>query len=194
MHADEQIQRGHPLEMSVNVSARQLLTPGFASMVEDVLARSGTPSSSLVLELTEGIFIREVAEAMSVLSDLQQLGCRLALDDFGTGYSSLSYLRHHPVDILKIDQSFVPEIETDDKVAAIAEAITRLAHVLGLTVIAEGVESQAQRERIVEIGCDFAQGYYFARPMTPAHFTALLGDGSEPVYLRSAAVTATPPG
>jgi EAL domain-containing protein (putative c-di-GMP-specific phosphodiesterase class I) len=165
---------GHPLDIAVNVSARQLMAPDFGVQVAEILARTQMDPAALVLEVTEGIFIRDGERAMVVLAELKRLGLRLALDDFGTGYSSLSYLRQFPVDILKIDQSFVPEIETDVTVAAIAEAITRLAHVLGLTVVAEGVETAAQRVEILAVGCDAAQGYFYARPMSAGAFAAML--------------------
>src|SRR5205085_10879912 len=103
--------------------------------------------------------------------------------DFGTGYSSLSCLRVFPVDILKIDRSFVPGIETDASVAAIAEAITRLAHVLGLSVVVEGVETPAQHKQILTVGCDSAQGYYYARPLTAATFAGLLGQDRSDLHL-----------
>ncbi|MDX6204237.1 MAG: hypothetical protein QOF39_294 [Frankiales bacterium] len=165
---------GHPLEVAVNVSARQLMSLDFCAGVAAVIELTQMDPSALVLEMTEGIFIRDGARAVVVLAELKALGVRLALDDFGTGYSSLSYLRQFPVDILKIDQSFVPEIETDPSVAAIAEAITSLAHVLGLSVVAEGVETAGQRDEILAVGCDSAQGYFYARPMPAPAFAAML--------------------
>ena len=168
------LEMGRSLDIAVNVSARQLMAPDFSAAVQGVLSRTGMDPAALVLEMTEGIFIRDGERAMVVLAELKSLGVRLALDDFGTGYSSLSYLRQFPVDILKIDQSFVPEIETDPSVAAIAEAITRLAHVLGLSVVAEGVETAGQRDEILAVGCDSAQGYFFGRPMPAAAFVEML--------------------
>ncbi len=169
--------QGRPLDIAVNVSARQLMAPDFSAVVASVLKRTGMDPAALILEMTEGIFIRDGERAMVVLAQLKKLGVRLALDDFGTGYSSLSYLRRFPVDILKIDQSFVPEIETDPSVAAIAEAITRLAHVLGLAVVAEGVETVGQRNEVLTVGCESAQGYFFARPMPAGAFEEMLGAG-----------------
>jgi diguanylate cyclase (GGDEF)-like protein len=170
--------QGRALDVAVNVSARQLMAPDFSAGVAAVLDKTGMDPSALVLEMTEGIFIHDGERAMTVLAELKALGLSLALDDFGTGYSSLSYLRRFPVDILKIDRSFVPEIETDLTVAAIAEAITRLAHVLGLSVVAEGVETAGQRNGIRAVGCDSAQGYFYARPMPADAFSAMLAAGS----------------
>jgi diguanylate cyclase (GGDEF)-like protein len=169
--------QGKRLDIAVNVSARQLMAPDFCAGVAAVIAKTKMDPTGLVLEMTEGIFIRDGERAMAVLGELKAMGIRLALDDFGTGYSSLSYLRRFPVDILKIDRSFVPEIETDLTVAAIAEAITRLAHVLGLSVVAEGVETAGQRNGIVAVGCDSAQGYFYAPPLPADAFSAMLASG-----------------
>ena len=152
----------YPLDMAVNVSARQLLGPRFPTMVASVLEKTDTDPSRVILELTESIFIRDAARAVSVLADLKALGVRIALDDFGTGYSSLSYLRQFPVDIVKIDQTFVGSAILERDGATIVAAVTRLAHDLGLTVIAEGVETEQERDAIRQVGCDLAQGFYFA--------------------------------
>lgn len=148
---------GTPLTMSVNVSARQLLGPAFVTTVADVLAVTGMAPDDLVLEMTEGIFIGDADRALTVLRDLKGLGVRLALDDFGTGYCSLNYLRQFPVDIVKIDQAFTRSMNQESAGAAIVAAITHLAHVLDLSVIAEGVESTEQRNGITAVGCDAAQ-------------------------------------
>ncbi|WP_407341358.1 putative bifunctional diguanylate cyclase/phosphodiesterase [Pengzhenrongella phosphoraccumulans] len=124
---------GHPLDLSVNVSARQLMMPGFVGSVADVIERTGMDPGALVLEMTEGIFVEDGARAMSVLGELKNLGIRLALDDFGTGYSSLSYRRRFPVDIVKIDQSFVADMGRDPAASTMVAAVTHLAHDLGIT-------------------------------------------------------------
>jgi diguanylate cyclase (GGDEF)-like protein len=155
-----------PLDLAVNVSARQLMSQDFYGRVVGVLDRTGMDPAALVLEMTENIFVEDNERAMTLLSDLKKLGIRIALDDFGTGYSSLSYLRRMPIDIVKIDQGFIADIGLNPSGAAIVEAVTNLAHVLGLTVIAEGVETARQRDAVHALGCDFAQGYLYARPQS----------------------------
>lgn len=173
-----------PLDLSVNVSGGQLLSTGFCDLVEDTLATTGMDPSALVLELTENILIEDSDRSMTVLSRLKALGVRLALDDFGTGFSSLSYLRRLPVDIVKIDQMFVSDVAERAQSGAIVKAVTDLTHALGLTVIAEGIETEAQRARITDLGCDSSQGYFYARPMS----ASALGDHlatatSRPLFL-----------
>jgi diguanylate cyclase (GGDEF)-like protein len=165
---------GAPLGLAVNVSARQMSKPGFVRTVANVLDRTAMDPDALVLEMTENIFIEDTERAMTVLTDLQRLGIRLALDDFGTGYSSLSYLRRLPIDIVKIDQSFIADIGKDSEGGAIVAAVTELAHVLGFAVTAEGVETQVQRDQVSDIGCEYAQGYFYARPTPAAAIAASL--------------------
>jgi diguanylate cyclase (GGDEF)-like protein len=155
-----------PLDLSVNVSGRQLLSNGFRGIVDNTLSATGTNPTTLILELTENVFIEDNERAMTILTDLKALGVRLALDDFGTGFSSLSYLRRLPVDIVKIDRLFVSDIAERPQDGAIVKAVTDLSHALGLTVIAEGIETKAQRDRISQLGCDSSQGYYYAKPMS----------------------------
>jgi diguanylate cyclase (GGDEF)-like protein len=164
-----------PLELAVNVSARQLIGRGFCAKVARVLARTGMNPTALVLEITENIFIEDAERAMTVLADLNKLGIRLALDDFGTGFSSLSYLRHLPIHILKIDQSFIADIGHSAADRAIVAAVTNLAHILGLTVTAEGVETQQQSDEVSAIGCENAQGFFYGRPMQATEIGAVLG-------------------
>jgi EAL domain-containing protein (putative c-di-GMP-specific phosphodiesterase class I) len=135
----------------------------------------------LVLEMTENIFIEDGERAVTVLADLKDLGIRLALDDFGTGYSSLSYLRRLPIDIVKIDRTFIADIDTAAAGRAIVAAVTDLAHVLGLTVVAEGVETTRQRDEVSAVGCELAQGYFYARPMPAIEIDALLDVPAEQV-------------
>ena len=169
---------GQPLDLAVNISARQVVDPGFVHLVAGLLEQSSMDPADLVLEVTEGIFIENGARPMAVLAELRKLGVRLALDDFGTGYSSLNYLRRFPVDIVKIDQGFVADIERDPTAAAIVGAVTQLTHVLGMTVIAEGVEAPDQRDRLIDIGCELAQGFLFAEPMPDIDLTAMLDRSS----------------
>jgi diguanylate cyclase (GGDEF)-like protein len=163
-----------PLELAVNVSARQLMSEGFAATVSSVLSTTGMPPGALILEVTENILIDDSDRAMIALADLKELGVRLALDDFGTGFSSLSYLRRLPIDIVKIDQSFIADLEQPFD-ATITAAVTNLAHILGLSVTAEGVETDDQRNAVRAIGCESAQGYFYARPMPSSEIVAHLG-------------------
>jgi len=165
---------GITLDLAVNVSARQLMSPDFRSIVASVLDRTQMDPSSLILEVTESLFIEDFDHAIDLLANLRALGVRLALDDFGTGYSSLSYLRRLPIDIIKIDQSFIADIGELSTGSAVVAAVTNLAHVLGLAVTAEGVETHAQRDEVTTIGCEYAQGYFFARPTSAAAISAHL--------------------
>ena len=130
---------------------------------------------ALILEMTEYVLLEDNERALRVLVDLKDLGIRLALDDFGTGYSSLSYLRRLPIDIVKIDQGFIADIGHAPQGSAIAAAVTNLAHVLGLVVTAEGVETEDQCDAVLAMECDFVQGFYFARPMPAAALRTWLG-------------------
>ena len=173
-----------PIDLAVNVSGAQLLDPGFQTTVAEALSRSGMGPGALVLELTENIFIDDRDPAMAALAELRALGIRLALDDFGTGYSSLSYLRRLPVQIVKIDQSFVSDIGKTPTAGAILAAVTDLSHVLGLTVTAEGVETERQRDDVRSLGCESAQGYFYAEPVSAAAIASMLdGLTSSGVYL-----------
>jgi diguanylate cyclase (GGDEF)-like protein/PAS domain S-box-containing protein len=155
------------LVMSVNLSARQLSTPGLVAMVESVLAEFQLAPWRLCFEITESILMDDVDLATSVLSDLRALGVRLAIDDFGTGYSSLGYLRRFPVDVVKLDRAFVAGLGSDTAADAIAAAVINLGHALGLSVIAEGVETEEQLTVLRALRCDRAQGYLWSAPQTP---------------------------
>jgi EAL domain-containing protein (putative c-di-GMP-specific phosphodiesterase class I) len=154
--------------VEVNLSARQIDHPEIITTVERILDDTGLPPALLTLEITESALMTDAASALRVLRALKELGVTLAIDDFGTGYSSLSHLQRFPLDILKIDKSFVDELGVDRGGAEIVAAVVRLAHALGLQVIAEGVETERQLEALARLDCDFAQGYLFSRPM-PAH-------------------------
>jgi EAL domain-containing protein (putative c-di-GMP-specific phosphodiesterase class I) len=172
------------LEVAVNVSTIQLMTPGFSSTVEKVLQQTHIQPGSLILEMTEGIFIEDPARARSVLLDLKLLGVQVALDDFGTGYSSLSYLRNFPVDVLKIDQAFLHDVGLDPVGSAILSSVTNLAHVLNLKVTAEGVETKRQRDEVTTVGCESSQGFFYAHAMAAADVARLLQHQQHhPVYL-----------
>ena len=165
------------LKLSVNLSPRQLQADDIVDQVAEALARSGLPPSTLVLEITEGAVMNDAEAAISRLHDLKALGVKLAVDDFGTGYSSLSYLQRFPIDILKIDRSFVNEMESRDEQASLVAAIISLARSLDLYAVAEGVETLRQAEALTALGCRFGQGYHFARPMTPEALAPILRSG-----------------
>ena len=131
----------------------------------------------LTLEVTESVFVQDSERALVVLDGLKRLGVVLALDDFGTGYSSLSYLKRFPVDVVKIDKGFVADMGHDPASHAIVAAVVDLAHVLGLTVVAEGVETVGQHAEVAALGCELAQGYYFGRPMSADALEVLMSDG-----------------
>ena len=173
------------LGMSVNVSAYQLTSDNFVSGVAGALTTTDTDPHLLTLEVTESVFVRDSERALVVLNELKDIGVMLALDDFGTGYSSLSYLKQFPVDIVKVDQAFVADIGRDAASHTIVGAVIQLAHDLGMTVVAEGVETAEQHDEITRLGCDSCQGFYFARPMTATHLDALIQhpvDGSSAYF------------
>jgi EAL domain-containing protein (putative c-di-GMP-specific phosphodiesterase class I) len=168
-----QCSREVPLTMSVNLSARQLQAHGIVDQVREALDASGIPPSSLVLELTESVMMDDTDLAIMRLHELRALGVRLAIDDFGTGYSSLNYIRQFPLDILKVDRSFVLDINDGGEVAALTEAIIGLARILNLRAVAEGIEDGDQMQRLVELRCDLGQGYHLHRPMPADAIEAL---------------------
>jgi EAL domain-containing protein (putative c-di-GMP-specific phosphodiesterase class I) len=153
-----------PLRISVNLSPRQMLDEDIPALVAEVLTDSGLPAGQLTLEVTEGVFVHDVDRVVGQLHRLRALGVRIAIDDFGTGFSSLSYLRRLPADVLKIDRSFVADLPGSRSSASLVASIIELAHTLHLDVVAEGVETDAQRRCLVDLGCGLAQGYFFARP------------------------------
>jgi len=165
---------GQPLTISVNLSARQFAHADLPEVVAGALASTGLAPARLVLEITESLLLRDTAATMSRLAQLSALGVRLAMDDFGTGYSSLAYLRRFPVDILKIDKSFVDEIATGPDASAVARAIVHLGQVLRLTTVAEGIEAADQLGELVASGCELGQGYYFAKPLESGEIEDLL--------------------
>jgi len=174
------------LGVSVNVSARLFRTERLPSMVAAILAQSGLPARQLELEITESMLVGDTGHAAQVLRELKGLGVRIAIDDFGTGYSSLAYLQRFPLDVLKIDRSFVQGCEHGGDALAIPRAIVSLGHSLGLTIVAEGVENEGQLRALEALGCECFQGFLFARPMSRLHLGAYLADVGAPT-------AATPP-
>ena len=160
-----QIGSGLQGAMEVNLSARQIDHPEIVDTVEKILRNTGLAPQNLTLEITESALMNDAAAALEVLRALKDLGVTLAIDDFGTGYSSLSYLQRFPLDILKVDKSFVDELGSNPEGSEIVAAVINLAHALGLQVIAEGVETEIQLEELRRLDCDFAQGYLFSRPV-----------------------------
>ena len=167
--------------MAVNVSAQQLTAPGFVDTVAAAL--KSTPARQLTLEITESVFIRDAEQALLSLTQLREIGVMIALDDFGTGYSSLSYLSRFPMDIIKIDRSFVAGLASNAVDTSIVRAVVQLAHDMDMTVIAEGIETSQQHELVTELGCDLCQGYYFAKPMPAQQVDTLLAGSRHPVQL-----------
>jgi EAL domain-containing protein (putative c-di-GMP-specific phosphodiesterase class I) len=153
-----------PLSMSVNLSVKQLQQPDFTSTVAEILRMTGLDPATLILEITESVLMTDTDVTIERLNELKGLGIRLAVDDFGTGYSSLSYLSKFPVDILKIDRSFVSKLSTGEE-SELASAIVKLGEALNLETVAEGIELAAQMEHLSELGCSLGQGFYFAKPM-----------------------------
>jgi EAL domain-containing protein (putative c-di-GMP-specific phosphodiesterase class I) len=168
-----------PLTVAINVSAHQVMSPDFAPIVLEILEKTETDPQLVTLEVTESVFVQDSQRALVVLGDLKEIGVKLALDDFGTGYSSLSYLKRFPIDIVKIDQGFIGDIERDAASHAIVMSVIDLAHTLGMSVIAEGVETRSQQAQLAAVGCDQSQGFYFSRPMSESHVDELLQDAHQ---------------
>ncbi|MDQ6749809.1 MAG: EAL domain-containing protein [Actinomycetota bacterium] len=170
---------GSPFQMAVNLSARQLDQPGFALEVEEILGDARFPAEGLTVEITEQVFMHESGHVLENLQALRDAGVRIAIDDFGTGYSSLSYLQRFAVDTLKIDKSFIDDVGEGGQVAALVEGIIGIAHTLKLDVVAEGIEHNAQRKRLRDLGCDLGQGYLFAKPLPGSEMVAFLNASRE---------------
>ena len=162
------------IRMAVNLSPRQFRQADLARTVASVLAETGLPGDALELEITEGVIMEDPAQASSILQELRAMGIAISVDDFGTGYSSLNYLKRFPLNFLKIDQSFVRDMERQPADVAIVRAVIDLAKGLGLTVIAEGVEREEQRNLLRLFRCEEAQGYYFSKPYPPQDIEHLL--------------------
>jgi len=158
--------------LSINLAGAQLRHPNLAKRIEHLLKVYQLKAGDLQLEITENFIMSQAEEALAILHQLKQLGVQLAIDDFGTGYSSLSYLKRLPLDILKIDKSFIRGLPDDPHDAAIARAIIALGRSMQLTIIAEGVENQAQQRFLAAEGCEQIQGYIVSLPLPPDEFAA----------------------
>jgi EAL domain-containing protein (putative c-di-GMP-specific phosphodiesterase class I) len=168
-----------PIRMSVNLSARQFQQQEIVTQIASMLRESGLDPACLDLEITESIAMDNAEQVLSTLTLLKNLGVRITMDDFGTGYSSLAYLKRFPLDTLKIDRAFVREMVADPKDGAVVRAVIDLAHGIGLRVIAEGVETEEQRDILRSLGCDGMQGFLFSRPISAEALRALLSRGAE---------------
>jgi EAL domain-containing protein (putative c-di-GMP-specific phosphodiesterase class I) len=162
------------LVLSVNVSAKQFHQNDFVSQVRDAAQRHAINLTQIKLELTESMLLENVEDTIATMNALKELGVRFSLDDFGTGYSSLQYLKRLPLNQLKIDQSFVHDLNIDSSDQAIVRTVIAMAQSLNLDVIAEGVETEAQRQFLLDSGCRHFQGYLFGKPMPIGQFKALL--------------------
>ncbi|MDY0398265.1 MAG: EAL domain-containing protein [Desulfuromonas thiophila] len=172
--ADWQRNSLQPVTVAINLSARQFERADLACQIHDQLQARGVAAGLLEVELTEGLIMKNPLAAVQIMEQLKQYGVRIALDDFGTGYSSLNYLRRFPLDVLKIDRSFVDDLGEDRSAEAVATSIVSIAHSLGLQAVAEGVETETQLRFLRQIGCDQVQGYYFHKPLPVEAITELL--------------------
>jgi len=168
-----------PLIVAVNISAKQFVAPDFTDRIAALLRETGATPTNVCLEITESVLLDDAEETISRLDQLKALGVHLAIDDFGTGYSSLSYLRRFPVDILKVDQSFVSGLGHDPEDSAIVQAVIRMGQALRMTTLAEGVETAHHVIELRELDCDVAQGFHFARPVPAEQLEALLDAGDD---------------
>jgi EAL domain-containing protein (putative c-di-GMP-specific phosphodiesterase class I) len=157
--------KGHNLGISVNLSVHNLWEPDLVNYIESKINKYELPASSLCLEITESAMMANPGQAIDVLSRLKQMGVRLSIDDFGTGFSSLVYIKQLPVHELKIDKSFIFDMDNDASDIAIVRSTIDLAHNLNLDVVAEGVETDSSLDTLTQMGCDIAQGYYLSKPL-----------------------------
>ena len=167
---------GFDLRVAINVSARQLQEPGFADDVQSVLDQSGVDPTKIVVEVTETVIAEDLEAEVAVLRKLREIGCAIAIDDFGTGYSSLGGLRDLPIDVLKLDRSFITDLTASPRAAATVEAVINLAEALDLLVVAEGVEEEEQLAALCRMGCDRIQGFLVSYPVSPDELTVMLAD------------------
>jgi EAL domain-containing protein (putative c-di-GMP-specific phosphodiesterase class I) len=179
-------QETHAVQVSVNVSARQLDDKNLFEDVQGALADSGLKSTSLTLEITETALMRDADSTAQQLRKLKALGVRIAIDDFGTGYSSLAYLSQFPVDVLKIDRTFITGLSDSADSRALAHTLIQLGKTLGLEALAEGIEEQAQLEILKHEQCELGQGFLFARPLTVEDFQLYLRQSHAPPVAQAA--------
>lgn len=184
---------GHDISISVNISVVQFREESFLDMVKGILVESGLEAEFLELEITEGVLARDIDNAREILFHLKALGVRISIDDFGTGYSSLAYLKRFPIDVLKIDQSFVRDMLTDKSDLAIIEAIIKLGQALGLELVAEGVETQEQADALLGQGCQIMQGYLYCRPVPFAQICSFLSSGLKVNVMHADKLQTVPP-
>jgi EAL domain-containing protein (putative c-di-GMP-specific phosphodiesterase class I) len=171
------LDQGHDIKVSVNLSVKQFQSPDLNKMIENTLAEYSFPAKNLELEITESMVMGDMAAVIEKLQSLKAIGLEVSMDDFGTGYSSLSYLKKLPIDTLKIDQSFIRDLEADSEDAHIVSAIIAMAKSLNLRVIAEGVEKQEHVDFLKGKSCDLIQGYFFSKPLPAVEFAELLKEG-----------------
>jgi EAL domain-containing protein (putative c-di-GMP-specific phosphodiesterase class I) len=182
--------KGHSLGVSVNVSARQFERPEFVDEVRAALAENALDATWLTLEITETALMNRPVATEELLLELKALGVQIAVDDFGTGYSSLGYLRQFPIDLLKLDRSFITGLARSGEANALAHTLIQLGKTLGLRTVAEGVEAYTQLCQLQVEGCELAQGYLFARPLTPESLELYLKRDPSPT--RTSAIAASP--
>ena len=163
-----------PFSVSVNLSVRQFREQTLVHLIPKVLQETGLDPQYLELEITENISMHNMEYVLSILQEIKKLGVKISMDDFGTGYSSLSYLKKFPIDHLKIDQSFIRDIQHHEEDNSIVKAIIRMAHSLEMIVIAEGVETEAQSSLLREMKCDEIQGFFISKPLPPEHIEHFL--------------------
>jgi EAL domain-containing protein (putative c-di-GMP-specific phosphodiesterase class I) len=165
---------GQPLTVAINISAVRFLHPGLDSEILGILNETGIAPERLTLEITESLLVEDAEQVADRLLRLKELGLKVAIDDFGTGYSSLSYLRDFPIDLLKVDKSFINSIAKGPEESALARAVIRLGRILGLKVVAEGVENSDQSSILRQLRCEYAQGYFFSKPVEADRIDELL--------------------
>jgi EAL domain-containing protein (putative c-di-GMP-specific phosphodiesterase class I) len=174
----KEIPAQEPIALNVNLSARQLRHPNIVRDVADALDDSGLPPGRLILEITESVLMNDTTATLNRLYQLKSLGVRLAIDDFGTGYSSFAYLRRFPIDILKIDKSFVDGVANEPTASALVDAMIRIGKTLRMETVAEGIEHIEQADRLRALKCDIGQGYLFSRPLPSDAVSAFLRERS----------------
>lgn len=163
-----------PIDIAVNVSARDFRDSDMHAIIRDIIELTGIDPAYLNIEITESVIMRNVDSAVRALFDIKDMGVRVSIDDFGTGYSSLSYLKRFPIDAVKIDRSFIKDITENPDDSAIASAVLGMSHAMNLTVVAEGVETQEQLEHLAALGCDEMQGYLISKPVPAEEFEKYL--------------------
>jgi diguanylate cyclase (GGDEF)-like protein/PAS domain S-box-containing protein len=177
-----------PETMSINLSRKQFVSPTLTATIRGIIEDAGIAPGSVQLEITESACMQDLPSAIIAMEAIKAIGAKLAIDDFGTGYSSLASLQQFPIDVLKIDRSFINEVDTDQDTSALVHALTALARNLGIVTVAEGIEQPGQLAALREMGCEYAQGYYFAKPMAPEDVETLIVDSLRPQGLLAEAL------